>query len=161
MDKHAIELTLSLTSVCPQSFSCGWHMDTRSLVMTSSFSMQRTHCNRSSPRSSPTGSSIQFLFVCSVLRGPLAITEHGLSSVRHLPTWFPGASFHTKAAEIRDIWYRAHYLPHKWVKDQLVRGCIALIPASQMLNNVSVGCRNGKAFIRSRPPDRFCTQARG
>ncbi|KAG6896371.1 hypothetical protein C0992_008740 [Termitomyces sp. T32_za158] len=53
---------------------------------------------------------------------PGAIVVNALPILRHIPAWFPGAGFHTFAAETRVYTSQMLEVPFKYVKDQMIAG---------------------------------------
>jgi len=49
-----------------------------------------------------------------------------ISSVKHIPLWFPGAGFRRKAHEWSRTLVELVERPHNFVKQQLVRGLVSV-----------------------------------
>lgn len=74
---------------------------------------------------------------------PGAMLVNALPFLRHIPAWFPGAGFHTFAAECREYTNEMVEVPFKYVKDQLVSGPSAFSGRLSNSFSLSEGHRSG------------------
>ncbi|KAG6899897.1 hypothetical protein C0993_005583 [Termitomyces sp. T159_Od127] len=69
---------------------------------------------------------------------PGAVVVNALPILRHIPVWFPGAGFHTFAAETRVYTSQMLDIPFEYVKDRMVAGIELSSLAERLLKRNSV-----------------------
>ncbi|KAG6861014.1 hypothetical protein C0995_004867 [Termitomyces sp. Mi166 len=82
--------------------------------------------------------SEQAVFKLSDSVFPGAMLVNALPILRHIPAWFPGAGFHTFAADCRQLTSQMLEVPFQYVKDQMAAGIEVSSLTERLLKQNSV-----------------------